>query len=98
MTCAQLKQMNLEKLFIIDLRAKEDFDNGHIPYSCNIPHTELIINHQKYLDKKEVYYLICDEGHVSQNVITMLSPYHYLLISIIDGYSHWDGPIEINKQ
>lgn len=98
MTCANLKQIYQTGIKIIDLRAKEDYDNGHIPTSINIPHTELIINHDKYLCPNKQYYLICDEGNVSQNVIIMLAKFPYQLINIIDGFEAWDGPIESNKQ
>ncbi|MFO3716735.1 rhodanese-like domain-containing protein [Anaerococcus sp. ENR1011] len=35
---------NLENYYIIDARTKEEYDEGHVPGSINIPHEE-VLNH-----------------------------------------------------
>lgn len=96
MTCEEFKKEYLKGIILIDLRSPKDYLEGHIPNSINIPHTELIINHKQYLNSKDKYYLICDEGIVSKNVIHMLTNYKYKLINITDGFNAWDGPVVSN--
>lgn len=98
MTCAKLKKIYLKGIVIVDLRSKKDYLKSHIPASINIPHTEFIIDHKKYVNPKVEYYLICDEGTVSNNVVKLLAKYKYKLINIVDGFDAWDGPKESSKQ
>ena len=97
MTCADLKKIYLKGAIIIDLRPYKDYIKGHIPSAINIPHTEFIIEHKKFINPKVKYYLICDEGTVSANVVKLLAAFKYKLISIVDGFDAWDGPVEANK-
>ena len=97
MNCEKLKKIYLKGIVIVDLRANKDYQKGHIPSSINIPHTEFIIEHKKYINSKVKYYLICDEGTVSYNVVQMLAKYKYKLINVVDGFDAWDGPIETSK-
>jgi rhodanese-related sulfurtransferase len=94
MNCEQLKHVYQNGAVIIDVRDPNDFLMGHIPNSINIEHVKLIKEHSKYLIHNTTYYIICDTGTVSRNVVQLLQKYSYKLIDIIDGFESWTGPIE----
>ena len=48
-----------EQLNIIDLRSNYLYRNGNIKNSINIPYNYLLLTPEKYLSKKETYYLYC---------------------------------------
>ena len=50
---------------IIDVRSKLDYDKKHLEGSINIPRLNLLKNHETYLNKNDIYYIICDKGEVS---------------------------------
>ena len=74
---------------IIDIRSKESYNNNHIPGAINIPSNELLINHLKYLNKSETYYLYCTRGITSVKVCQILNKQGYKTISINGGYEAW---------
>ena len=86
----------IKEFLIIDIRSEEDFNDGHIPNSINIPHVELIKNHQSYLKTDKKYLVVCDEGVMSKAVIKMLP--QYIIKDLADGFKSWNGPIESSKQ
>lgn len=93
MNCLEFERIISKDTLIIDVRDKEDFVIAHIPYSQNISHIELILHPQLYLDFNKTYFIICDKGEVSKNIVHMLKDTQYKLINIIDGFDNWKGPI-----
>lgn len=74
---------------IIDIRTIENFNNNHIPNAKNIESKELMIKPDKYLNKKETYYLYCRHGITSQKLCQILRNQGYNAISVIGGYEAW---------
>jgi rhodanese-related sulfurtransferase len=92
MNCEQFLNIYDLSINIIDIRNKEDYNESHISNSINIDHVDLILNYEKYLKQKEIYYIICDKGEVSEYVIRSINNPNYLLINITDGFDNWKGP------
>ena len=61
--------VNKENAILIDLRKKEDYENGHIMTALNYPHQEFD-NHKYKLDKfkERPIILVCDMGRNSANI------------------------------
>ncbi len=74
---------------IIDIRAKFDYDAGHIKDAINIREDLLLNNPGYYLNKKEIYYLYCDTGHRSKLVSNKLNALGYKTLNIEGGYKNY---------
>ena len=61
--------VNKENAILIDLRKKEDYEDGHIMTALNYPHQEFD-NHKYKLDKfkERPIILVCDMGRNSANI------------------------------
>lgn len=81
----KLSETNL--INIIDIRNSTLYNNGHIKYARNIPQTNLLLEPEKYLNKKDNYYIYCQYGTSSEYVCTMLNNKGYKAINIIGGYN-----------
>ncbi|MBE6148441.1 MAG: rhodanese-like domain-containing protein [Firmicutes bacterium] len=67
---------------LIDVQHPLDYKKKHDPRSVNIYADKLIMNHKKYLNKTEIYYIICDKGRLSKRVVTTLSYYGYNVVQV----------------
>lgn len=67
---------------LIDVQHPLDYKEFHDPRSINIYADKLILNHRKYLNKMDKYYIICRKGNLSQKVVRTLSYYGYNLIQV----------------
>lgn len=74
---------------IIDIRDKSKYIKGHIPGSINIDEYNLFVNHDKYLNKDEVYYLYCDSGFRSSKLVNNLNVLGYNTVNIEGGYNNY---------
>ena len=78
--------LNLTNKNIIDIRNKYYYDLGHIHGAINIPYYNLLNNHSYYINKYSVYYLYCDTGEQSLEIVNRLNSFGYHLINITGGY------------
>ena len=78
--------LNLTNKNIIDIRNKYYYDLGHIHGAINIPYYNLLNNHNYYLNKYSIYYLYCDTGEQSLEIVNRLNSFGYHTINIIGGY------------
>lgn len=65
---------NNEDIFLLDIRTKEEYEDGNIDTSVNIPLQELLYDIddiEEYKDKKVVVY--CRSGHRSITACNLLS-------------------------
>ena len=67
---------------LIDVSHPIEYQKKHEPYSINIYADKLLLNHFKYLDKKQTYYIICQKGMLSKRVVTTLSYYGYKVVQV----------------
>ena len=74
---------------VIDLRSIEKYNSSHIETSINIPFEKLMINHSKYLNKTDEYYLYCQYGKTSVKVCIFLNKLGYKVINLVGGYEAW---------
>lgn len=73
----------------IDIRNKSSYLNGHIPGAININYIELLINHRKYLNKDKQYFIYCDSGNRSLDLVTKLNNLGYNCVNIDGGYNNY---------
>lgn len=78
-----------EKENIIDIRNIENYNYSHIPGAINIPSEKLLINPNKYINKKEKYYIYCQHGKTSYNICRILSNMGYNVIELKGGYDSY---------
>ena len=74
---------------IIDIRSREKYNDRHILNAINIPFDDLLINHQKYINKNNKYYIYCQKGMKSRQLCGILKNQGYNVINIIGGYEAW---------
>ena len=68
---------------LIDVQSPIDYQNSKINGSINIYADKLILNHNKYLNKNEAYYIVCLKGHLSKRVVQVLSYYGYNVTQVL---------------
>ena len=74
---------------IIDIRAKESYNNKHMKGAINVSSNELLIRPEKFLNKDEVYYIYCQHGHSSKKICQILNNKGYNTVNVIGGYEAW---------
>ena len=76
-----------ENINLIDIRSVYQFNNGHIKNSMNIPKNLLMTNPSNYLSKNNTYYIYCQSGTTSNNVVNELNYLGYNTINVKGGYN-----------
>lgn len=79
----------LGQIILIDIRSVMAFSNNHIPGAINIPQEKLIVNPGKYLNKFDTYYLYCQKGKSSVDVVLILNKQGYKTVNVEGGYERW---------
>ena len=74
---------------IIDIRDKYSYELGHVYNAVNIPMDILLNNPSKYLNKNETYYLLCQTGRQSLDIVNMLNIQGFRTVNIIGGYNNY---------
>ena len=62
---------------LIDVQHPLDYSKEHDKRSINIYADKLLLNHRKYLNKNNRYYIICKKGVLSSKVVRTLAYYGY---------------------
>lgn len=70
---------------IIDIRSLLEYSKKNINGSINVPKSQLMSNPEKYMNKKDTYFLICDKGKVSLICAKMLNALGYNCYSVKGG-------------
>ena len=78
--------LKLSDINIIDIRNNYYYNLGHINGAVNIPYYNLLNNHSYYINKYSVYYLYCDTGEQSLEIVNRLNSFGYKTVNIIGGY------------
>ena len=79
--------LSLHNPKIIDIRNNYNFINGHIPEAININSYELLNNYNKYLNKKDTYYIYCQSGSRSKLIVNKLNNLGYNVINVNGGFN-----------
>ena len=80
----RLDNQQSKPLHLIDLRAKDAFEEGHIEGAINIPLDELEKRIDE-LDKNKEYHLICYSGIFSQQARNFLVHHGFKAINVESG-------------
>lgn len=81
-------------IHLIDVRENDDFKEGHIPTSRNIPMDILLKEPEKYINKTDEYYIVCQAGVKSEKTCKELWSKGYKVINIKDGTDSYKQPLE----
>ena len=85
---------NMRKGQLVDLRKKEEFDQGHINGARNIPFVMLTRNPGK-LRRDLPIYLYCEKGKVCKRAALVLHGKGYENIYQLEGgLTNWTGPLK----
>lgn len=88
-------QISINDLFglnnpiIIDIRSTYSYSLGHISGAISVPYYNLLNNYSHYLSKYNRYYLYCDSGDQSLEIVLRLNKFGYDTISIMGGYQEY---------
>ncbi len=86
---SRLKNKEILAQDIIDIRNKYELSSGKINGSKNIPMNKLMKSPEKYLNKEQTYYLICQSGARSTSTWLSLKIKGYKVKNISGGYESW---------
>ncbi len=81
--------INISNPRIIDIRDNYKYSLGTIPGSINVPYLFLVTNPSNYLNKNEIYYLLCDSGNTSFRCCLELMGIGYNVVNIDGGYNSY---------
>ena len=85
---------NMRKGQLVDLRKKEEFDQGHINGARNIPFVMLTRNPGK-LRRDLPIYLYCEKGKICKSAALVLYGKGYENIYQLEGgLTNWTGPLK----
>jgi rhodanese-related sulfurtransferase len=79
------------KINLVDVRETYEFKNGSIKSAKNIPMGQLVNEPNKYLDKDNTYYIICESGARSARTSNYLARQGFDVINVLGGVSSYDG-------
>ena len=82
-----INNYNNKPINLIDIRDSYNYNLGHIYNSRNIPMYSLICNPSKFLSINETYYIYCQSGNRSKNVVNKLNSLGYDTINVDGGYN-----------
>ena len=68
---------------IIDVEAKEIYNQHHIEGAINIPYETLLYNRDRLLNKDETYFIYCRGGHKSKRAVNILELYGYNVVQLV---------------
>lgn len=97
----ELKKMLADgKVKLIDVRAKEDFNEGHIPAAISIPKAELV-EKLTQLSKEDVHVVYCynQQCHLGAAAALVLAKNGYPVMELDGGFDVWqeDFKFEVVK-
>lgn len=88
-----------ENPIIVDVRNFYYYSLGHIRGAISVPYYNLLNNYSHYLNKYNRYYLYCDTGEQSSEIVNRLNSFGYDTVNIIGGYQEYlrfiDGKMRI---
>ncbi len=81
--------LSLNSINIIDVREFYYYSLGHIRGAISIPYYNLLNNYSHYLNKYTKYYLYCETGEQSSEIVDRLNRFGYDTVSIDGGYREY---------
>lgn len=85
---------DIKKGYLIDVREKDEFKQGHLPNAINIPLSGLSLNAKSLLkDSSNTYYVYCLSGGRSNMAAKSLKKLNYDVINL-GGISSYTGELK----
>lgn len=78
-----------ESINIIDIRPNYEYLLNRIPTAKNIAKKNLEQIPEKYLDKEQVYYIYCQSGNSSDQLVNKLNSKGYHTVNIKGGFNNY---------
>lgn len=93
MTMEQAKQeLDADKsIILLDVRTPEEYAQGHIPGSVNIPLDQAKSISERFPDLSERLFVYCQSGMRSRTACGIFSKLGYSDVTNIGGISTWSG-------
>jgi rhodanese-related sulfurtransferase len=79
------------KVELIDIREDYEYKGGSIKSAKNIPMGELLNNPDKYLNKSEEYYIMCQSGGRSARACNALTTQGFNVVNVSGGMGSYVG-------
>lgn len=79
---------------LIDVRTKEEYDQGHIPNSINLPLSELDQILREVPDKNTPLFVYCQSGSRSARAVKSMKKAGYVDVTNIGGILYYHGSVE----
>ena len=79
---------------LLDVRTPEEFKNGHIPKSVNLPLDKIIATVERIYPKDQSIFLYCHSGSRSASAAFALKKMGYVSVRNIGGIVSYKGRVE----
>ena len=91
---ARLLLDSFEDTIILDVRTAEEFRQGHIPGSINIPLDELMDGSYGELNRSDLFLVVCQSGVRSATASQFLvdNKFHFVY-NLLGGLEEWPEPL-----
>lgn len=83
---SELSVLDTEKVLLLDIRSRKEFENNSIKGSVNIPFDEISSGLSK-LPKDKPVYVLCRTGDLSEEVAEILEDRGYDVYNVEGGYA-----------
>lgn len=91
---AQKELASARDIILIDVRTKEEYNNGHIKGSVNVPLDRIPVSlGQKVPDKNARIFVYCASGGRSNQASQWMVGNGYENVTNIGGIMNWPGPV-----
>jgi len=91
-----LAKVTAKSVFVLDVRAAEHFNAGHIAGSINVPfHSVAEEENLKKLPVGQQIVVVCYDGHAASQAARVLNQLGYDAVAMRDGMSLWTGDINV---
>ena len=91
-----LARVNAKSGFVLDIRAPEHYNAGHIAGALNIPFRSLMEEgNLKKLPANQPIIVVCYDGHAASQATRLLNQLGYDAVAMRDGMSLWTGDVNV---
>ena len=85
---------NAEGAVLLDVRSPQEYREGHIPGSKNVPLQQLDKVEEVTEDKDSILYVYCHSGARSRQAVSLLQAMGYTNVHNIGGIAAYSGKVE----
>lgn len=82
---------NLQSINLIDIREPYETNAGTIKGAKKVPMGKLLENPEKYLNKDDEYYIMCQSGMRSKRTTSSLIDMGYNVVNVAGGFGSYRG-------